>query len=300
MEQENLDFDGHVVVFTDEATISKDPDIHCVLGGYPIIEKGLRSSNKSVLRLLYWQKTRDKLLGQDAPLPLLAHCEGVIDKISQNLRRRYGKEVVDIIMEGRLKMSLLIDTDGGTAMFANHLIGAIQTVLSKRGDVEAYVPRKACSAGSLIFAASQKRYVSPYALFMWHLGSLSDETDNDYASSDERRICLEMEMEEMDEFFRTTATGSTIMARYKEVKDDTGNPLNEVWFTGEELYEDDIATEMLSSTVSFAKRYNDNCLAEIDREAGITFFSTIAVALDFESKAGRPLNIDVSKLRDSF
>ncbi len=78
------------------------------------------------------------------------------------------KEFLPIIMEGRLKMSLLIDSPGGDIEMCYLFQAMVHDVQKRGGHVDAYVDTKAHSAGARLFLQSNRRFAHSGSAMLIH------------------------------------------------------------------------------------------------------------------------------------
>jgi len=100
---------------------------------------------------------------------------GDFDKKLEQLKEELGKEVVDIILNGRLRMSLLISSDGGLLKSADNLSQYMKIIKENGGINEAYL-NVALGGATEMFLHADKRIIHPFsAIFVDPLNGGTEE-----------------------------------------------------------------------------------------------------------------------------
>lgn len=88
--------------------------------------------------------------------------------ILQQIRDEHGDKISEVLRDGRLKFSILLDSLGGndTTAYKFHQEGAIAAHSGKIDDV--YVGREALSQAAGLFLASTNRFALESSEFLWH------------------------------------------------------------------------------------------------------------------------------------
>lgn len=90
---------------------------------------------------------------------------------------RYGREVVDILLEGKLRTSLLINSLGGSGFCMRGYLEIIDFIRARGGEVSAYISEDAASAAANILLEADKRYSLRRSEFLWHYGGINEDLD---------------------------------------------------------------------------------------------------------------------------
>ena len=194
------------------------------------IEGLLEDTERTLLRLLYGRNN----------LPFGKHYYNLE---TRRFKEQFGEEALQIILEGRLKMIMVLDTPGGRF---NQDVGTAKDVIGRGGIVEAFVKKQACSAGALAFEIATHRYALENSEFMWHLSTIAHT-----------RGVVSEQMAEMRKFFKKNVKPelwSQVESKIDEAEQDENNEDNHVDFTAKELYEQGVITELFPDIESISNR----------------------------------------------
>ena len=86
----------------------------------------------------------------------------------ENFAKYFPSEIVDTVLNGRLKFSLLLDSNGGDIAMAFALEALIRDVEKRGGQVDVYVGKKALSAAGRLFLLGHRRFVESSSRVMVH------------------------------------------------------------------------------------------------------------------------------------
>jgi len=166
-------------------------------------------------------------------------------EILKKAQRLYDKDTLELILNGRIKMMLLLRTPGGWAPYVRRFAGAAAHWSSKRGTIHGIAIEEAMSAGASLMLVPDpgNRSTTPDTCFMWHTGlesrrkakpcgfseSAADEFFNDCEIATLRAL-FQMEASRLQ--------GKEENPFQRRLEDAIADPKNEdcsVLFNGEEL-----------------------------------------------------------------
>lgn len=133
---------------------------------YIFVDGDINSTPES---LLVWD-------GYDRKDETVTECLATLNRIrygyqlwaqKADLNKKLGKDVVDLLSEGRLKIYALLDTPGGHVREGNEAIWAMMYA----PDSEAYITCQAYSMGAMIAERAVTRHAWEGGHMMWHLTS---------------------------------------------------------------------------------------------------------------------------------
>jgi len=275
----DLGFDGQIVVIVDrDISLVAEPDT-IVFG------EGSELEDFEFIRLLSRRFFIDNfvLKHPDAPRVYLDCIEKEFKSLFRRLCRRHGTKIARTIMEGRIKMSVLLDTAGGNTGLARIISESLKQITARGGRTDAYVPRRASSAGADIFANAQNRYVLTESRLMWHLSNItSGAISTDWKTKEELERKKEEEMAELRTMLGGIASADKrpeMLARIHEAEADENNPDNSICFTGREFYEYGAVTRMFENVLAMRKHFNRST-GICDNSRIDTFFLKSGIAVD--------------------
>ncbi|MCC6643786.1 ATP-dependent Clp protease proteolytic subunit [Candidatus Peregrinibacteria bacterium] len=200
-----------------------------------------------------------------------------IDKIlflGKKLQRVWGKRVLETMLEGRLKIALLIDSDGGVMSHLDYFNDAL--AYWKDGvdtKVEAYVFGHAMSAGFSLMCEADQIAVLPRSEMMWHFSSNSTNQRRKLVNSFRKNLPLPdsnlMEVEKLRRFlYRNSVYKYADFAKRKVregiLADSTGR--GEIGFVGANCFKAELANEMFDDVVSMARHFNSRYRIAVDKK----------------------------------
>lgn len=223
---------AQVVVFDDEKKLIVSPHNNNLLNKILHIKYEIRQIERGIEPNYLMRRLSEEYL------------ESVIDKASDV----YNPEIVEIFMNGRIRIFHILDTPGGASLISNVIENASKEAKERGCAVTAYVYNQAASAGAMIFETATQSFVLRNSEFLWHLSSHSDE--------DQRKV----QMENIRAFFRQKCKPEyleVILKRIDEAEEDPENDRNDVVFTAEELFEFGIVSELFSDVTSLHDHFID-------------------------------------------
>jgi hypothetical protein len=299
------DYDGQIVVVIDREIRADDvPETY-------VSAEGVEVEDFDFLRILA------KRYRNDNPDEYSGFLKKSGEKDYRNqlkaLNKKYGDKISRTILEGRIRVSLLLDTIGGDAQIGSKIVGAMKQVASNGGISEAYVPRRSYSAGADIFANASKRYALPDSLLIWHLSNMSSgETVVDVISTEEkmdispellaemrnefeedRRRQRDLEIADLDgrlEGIVAPEKRTLLHEKIGKAEADDTNHDRAIAFSGIEFHELGAVTKLFPDAKTMHEHFNaSTCI--VDQRAAKGFFAISALATH-PQHAGRLLGKD--------
>lgn len=269
---ENTNFDAEIVSIIDREIESEPP---CLLKG-----EDPATDFSPLIYLLSQRYAVDftrKLCGDDFYLARRFEKHFLADR--RKLIKKFGNTITDTILEGRLRLHLLLNTPGGRIIFMQKLIHAANQITSREGQIVSWVGNEAASAGAILFERGHLRYGLTDSMLMWHLSSLTNEKSSDPT----QQMFLDDEkseqMNKIREFFRTSARASRlgeIMTKIDLAEQDPSNEDNHIVFNGTKLKQAGIMTRTFRTPAAMRTFFREQTgitdIAEIDK-----FFSDTAI-----------------------
>jgi len=87
---------------------------------------------------------------------------GDLEAQLEKLKAEFGEDVVEVIINGRLRMSILLDSESGIVGAGDHRKKYLKYVKSNDGQVDAYL-KFAAGPGAEMFLDSDERIVTPWS-----------------------------------------------------------------------------------------------------------------------------------------
>jgi len=148
-----------------------------------------------------------------------------LEKFSSKIEAKWDLDIAQILLENRVRLSFLIDSQGGRTFQRDRYIDLINFIKVRGGKVDAYASKNAKSAAADIFLEADNRFCLYYSAFMWHCSRWEDPgkwgiTDDmfpiEFDEVEERERVEKSQMEEI-RAFRTK-----LLAECKHHKLDLG------------------------------------------------------------------------------
>lgn len=169
-----------------------------------------------------------------------------------SLRAVLGAEILEVLLEGRLRVGFVIDSQGGDTSMLETYQDAIDDLSGRGGLCEAYVCGDAFSAAFDLMAVMDRSYALQDSTLMWHKS----------INLEERRVLeeeSEIDLRELDDYLArgVEPERSALRTKVSEALNDPQNVDGRVFFDAEELW-------------------TAGCLQDVflDREAMSRYFST--------------------------
>ena len=166
------------------------------------------------------------------------------DFYQNRLQNKYGSEVVQLILEQRLKMILLINSPGGSAFECGHVVRAMGYIQAKGGLADTLVSSKAMSGAADIFSKANNRFVINISELMFHdpyFESKDLDLDSKVKAS-ELNIRSFENIKNLRRFFQLHLEGPKLKAILDKIDEITLDDNWELNFSGEEMATLEIAT----------------------------------------------------------
>jgi hypothetical protein len=146
---DNDKFDAELVLVADDEIEKSEARLYYkkinLITPYKVLNHGLR------------MRKRERIDESEAILNMIF---GDPDAKLKELNDEFGKEVVDVILNGRLRMSLLLNSGGGFVASINKRRDYMDFIKAKNGRTEAYL-RFAYGGAAELFLASDERIINP-------------------------------------------------------------------------------------------------------------------------------------------
>jgi hypothetical protein len=292
MDSEKKDFDGSLIVFLDERELPLQPETVLISNSASnnVVYFPQEDPNANVIRLLAAKRKIEIAKNIEVPDFVKECAEEIFRDRYDAFRRKYGKEIADIIVSGKLKVSLLLDAMEGNGVAADHLIQATRNVLSQKGEVHAYVPRGAYNVGTRVFEAASHRYATAGADIQWHSGALWIAHEDPASKGGMTADFAEQEMDEMRSFFEENAKEEAvpvITAKIDKAEQDPENHDNTVQFSGLELHRYGIVHEVTFDITGLMDLYGKKNPSSPAKTEGMPFFEGALTADQMEQQSGQ-------------
>lgn len=177
-----------------------------------------------------------------------------------------GAEVLEVLLDGRVKVALLIDSDGGDMDVHNRLDRSVAYWRKGGGESQAFVYGHAHSAGFDTLMKADARYVLDKSSLIWHFSD----------SDGERRQSIEG-LRQMSKIFRRNQQELAELRAFFELSPDfneqiwtrmvteivaLNNPDGDLFFSGKELQQMQLARSFKRLKSLFAKFRSEFYLAD--------------------------------------
>jgi hypothetical protein len=164
-EAEKEQFDGEMVVIAD-GEFKFERQFHSMLQSRITGEVGIVDSmlpiraieKREILKRMEAGKNQDNL-------------EETREKsrgFNRQLKSVVGKEMTEIIIEGRLKIAFLIDSNGGDVIVFDIYNEALRSIEDRGGLSQSFVTGTAASAAFYLMTATREAYVLNKTSLIWH------------------------------------------------------------------------------------------------------------------------------------
>lgn len=184
----------------------------------------------------------------------------------KTLKEKHTNEIMEVLMEGRLKIAFLIDSDGGSTELLGLYTDALKA-LDQRSHSQAYVTGHASSAALDLTMKSNQALMLDKSHLFWHF---SGEPQTRRESVEKLKKNLEMprrehgEILELREYFdRSKHIDDKYFDYLLEVIQREENPEGELIFCGRELAELNLVRSY-KDIQSLRRRFNSEYMARID------------------------------------
>jgi len=256
LEPEKKDFDAEMVVTVDHE-FRDDQPFEVVISN----EDTIRITGMAPFEMLQDQaKLRDpRMIRVSGYIADLMHRRAVDSYIANQYL--LGDKLTQILLEGRVKIGLLIDSDGGDMEILKLISTGLTEMKERGGESQAFVVGHAASAGMELFMSADDRYVLDRSCLMWHFSDCNGE----------RRKSVEIlrkggrplpspkqgELQELWTFFESSPCYTSKI--WKEVLQNIiadDNPDGEIAFSGQQLAELQLVNKSFRRLRSLAAKFN--------------------------------------------
>ena len=216
--------------------------------------------DSALVSLINSMERLERLKGKKAPPFVIGKEKELIRKYRHAACLAMGKEVVDMIINSKAKVHLLIDSVGGNGVAGQ----PYDSLLERAADSAAYVTREASSLACNLLLVADRGYCLKDSYVMWHLGR-PDQDDFDEPED------LDEEADPAREIFQRECDDETwgifmamMNSRCREEKRDEMNrkldasvdaDRREVVFSGKELADYGIITEAFDTTRQLMEKF---------------------------------------------
>lgn len=186
--------------------------------------------------------------------------------LGKKLQRNLGKRVFETLIEGRLKIALLIDSDGGDIRHLKYFEDALGFWKDRGNDstkVEAYVFGHAMSAGFFLMCEAENIAVLPRTELLWHFSGHSVGQRKSLVKSYKQNLAFPkqnlIELQGLVKFLRKNSIYAQEdfairKAREKILEDTTGQ--GDVSMLGAHCFKAEMVNEMYGDVISMARHFN--------------------------------------------
>jgi len=204
------------------------------------------------------------------------------------------KDILEIIRNGRIRISILLNSLGGNVGIANRIGELFDYIRARGGVVDAYVSSVSASAAAIMFGQADNRFVLADSLAMWHAkrpdlsSPLMPFFEAIHGSIDMGNECkknIDQHKKTFGNFLNRNVVdskkGEAVAALELACSDPLQNPLGEIWFSGRQLQgfgiAHDIFMDLASMEEFFVRRAGINPDAMFEANSRLdNFFSVSA------------------------
>ncbi len=134
-----------------------------------------------VLPPMYRKVVANERLEMGAPRFITDKDEELVSEAKEDLSSLVPEEVFNILMEGRINASLLINSPGGCVGAGKNIKNSLEFIKINRGRIATFCGSEASSAAANLFMQAPKgrRHYSENSKLMFHLSDTSEFEDNE-------------------------------------------------------------------------------------------------------------------------
>jgi hypothetical protein len=214
------------------------------------------------------------------------------------LSGKVKRDVLEIIMEGRLKLAFLIDSDGGDMALCNMYRNALKA-LDSRSHSEAYITCHAASASFELMTAVNQPVMAKKSYLFWHFSGTSDSRRQDVEKLKTQADVpenIKIEMDELlDYFYRSRKVDKEFLDTTLRMLTDEDNPEGDLIFCGTEIAELELA-KAYPTVEAMQRRFNGHYMTRIDPYIKEFWDISLAIVEEMEDKFWG--HFDVEGMRD--
>lgn len=198
---------------------------------------------------------------------------GKIGEAYLSAKSIFGNKALSTIAEGRGRIALLIDSDGGSVDVERYYKRMLKTLTNAnaRTEVDAFVLGHACSAGFGLMCVANGISVLSNSILMWHFSDDGNNRRPKIVSRLEKNMVLRRGYrKELDDLIRFLRRSRYIRYENKEklVKDfilDSKDPEGEVYFRGDYAYEQELVDASYVDPIKMGRDYASRYLGMINQ-----------------------------------
>lgn len=188
---------------------------------------------------------------------------GKIGEAYLSAKAIFGNKALSTIAEGRGRIALLIDSDGGSVDVERYYKRIVKTLTNSNPntEVDAFVLGHACSAGFSLMCAADDISVLSNSILMWHFSDDGNNRRPKIVSRLEKNMVLRRGYrKELDDLIRFLRRSRYLRYESKEtlVKDfvlDSKDPEGEVYFRGDIAYEKELVDASYDDPIMMGRDY---------------------------------------------
>lgn len=232
-----LDYDGELVVMADAEFSDKNPFNVVVVDR---VSGRVFETNDAVCELL--RRHHDIRTPPASGRHSVAKRELLEMRAAASfsrVNRDLDEDVIDLLLEGKIRVASLIDSDGGDMDVLRNYQRALEYLTVNGGKSEAFVVGHSGSAAFELMASSQNIYLMLKTALLWHFSDIHGERRSAVQDlKHARQIPRDKEKELMELFdflSRSDGFNSVVRGRYLAEITHGGNPEGELGFSGGEL-----------------------------------------------------------------
>lgn len=187
----------------------------------------------------------------------------------KNLSEKIPTELLEVIMEGRLKIAFLIDSDGGDMVLCERYCDVLKS-LGGRSLSQVFITSHASSAAFELMTFAKESFMLNKSYLLWHFSdscySRREDKVKKLKSKKEIPEQVQREIEEMQNYFsRSGKFDQKYLDYLMELVTFEGNPQGDLIFCGDQMAELGLA-KAYKSIESMQQRFNAEYMTRIDPE----------------------------------
>lgn len=179
----------------------------------------------------------------------------------------FENKLLSTILEGRGRIALLIDSDGGSVDTEKYYKRALKTLKIARGTkVDAFILGHACSAAFSLMCMADDVSVLPDSVLMWHFSDDGNTRRSNLVSQLSGQQFLKKSFKkELAELINFSKRSKYLryLPREQVINDlviNAGNPDGEVYFRGDDAFEQELVDACYTDPIMMGRYYADRYL----------------------------------------
>lgn len=188
----------------------------------------------------------------------------------EKFRKKFG-EITDIILNGKLKLHLLLNAESGREYAYNEILTLMNYIRFRNGLVEAYGKEKVMGYPALTFIHTDTRYALAKSQFKWYLDWYDKDTLPSKRRRDKSSVKRRSKIEKRirDQVFQTRTflrenANPDMRKEINQVLYDSEGALKdppEFIFTGRELFEFGIIHQIFTDIEALKRKFSASLIA---------------------------------------